>query len=249
MRSTEHLEGMQSNRDYYDRMSVSYESSRQGRYHEWIDDRLIDLCLPWARGKEVLEVGVGTGRILGRLQPSAADVRGVDLSRGMLESAARTRPALRDKLIEAGAETLPFDDASFDLALSFKTLPHVRERGRALEEIARVLRPGGRAFVEFYNRLSLRYLVKYLRGPAYVAPNQKEDQVYLRWDWPWQLPKELPASLRVRGAHGFRILTLSAGWHEPALMGKVLRWAEDEAAASFLRRCGGFYVLELEKTR
>ena len=104
-----------------------------------------------AEGARVLEVGCGTGLIMQRLAPYAASVSGVDLSPGMLKKAQA-----RGLDVGLGTATeLPFSDASFDLVVSFKVLPHVPDLGGALREMTRVTRPGGFLAIELYNRYSL----------------------------------------------------------------------------------------------
>ena len=84
------LEGEANNRAYYDDFSDGYERERAKGYHRMLDDLEMQVVAPLARGKRVLEVGCGTGLILGRLARHAALARGVDLSPGMLQ-AARAR--------------------------------------------------------------------------------------------------------------------------------------------------------------
>jgi ubiquinone/menaquinone biosynthesis C-methylase UbiE len=95
-----------------------------------------------------LDVGCGTGRLLAFLHDAWPGLRlsGVDLSPPYLAEARRLigRTA-RVKLLEAAAETLPFDDASIDLVVS-SFLMHELPPGiriAALKEMARVLKPGG----------------------------------------------------------------------------------------------------------
>jgi ubiquinone/menaquinone biosynthesis C-methylase UbiE len=127
------------NRDYYDEFSATYDHGRDRGYHALIDDLESEVVLRHCVGKDVLEVGCGTGLILDRLRSDARSVTGVDLSAGMLGHA--TRRGLR--VLQGSATGLPFADASFDVACSFKVLPHVAQIRLALTEIARVTRPGG----------------------------------------------------------------------------------------------------------
>jgi ubiquinone/menaquinone biosynthesis C-methylase UbiE len=97
-----------------------------------------------ARGR-VLEIGVGTGLSF-PCYPAVDELVGVDASAAMLQRARKRAAATgRDvKLVEAPAEALPFEDASFDTVVAIAVLCTVEDPGRALREIRRVLRPGGR---------------------------------------------------------------------------------------------------------
>ena len=100
----------------------------------------------------VLDVGTGTGELVARLAArfEAARFVGVDLDEAHLERArARCAPFGERARFQAGdALLLPFpDDAGFDLALSRHLLQAVPDAARALAEMKRVLRPGGRLHV------------------------------------------------------------------------------------------------------
>lgn len=98
-------------------------------------------------GRRVLEVGCGSAPCARWLTVRGAAVVGLDLSAGMLRHArtAASRTGIVVPLIQAGAESLPFADASFDLACSaFGAVPFVADSGAVMREVARVLRPGGR---------------------------------------------------------------------------------------------------------
>jgi SAM-dependent methyltransferase len=102
-----------------------------------------------APGESVLELGCGTGNLWrenAQRVPERASLVLSDLSPGMLEQ-ARTRLAglpLALELVLADAQRLPFDDASFDVVIASHMLYHVPDRTRALGEVRRVLRRGGR---------------------------------------------------------------------------------------------------------
>ena len=66
---------------------------------------------------------------------------------------------LTTRLVRSDAETLPFADASFDAVYSFGVLHHTPDTRGAIEEIRRVLRPGGRAVVSLYHRHSAFYWI------------------------------------------------------------------------------------------
>lgn len=97
------------------------------------------------RDEHVLDVGCGTGATLAVLRDQfGCTVAGVDASPEML---ARARAKLPDvDLRLARAEELPFEDATFDAAVMVSVIHHL-DRSRALPEVCRVLRPGGRLVV------------------------------------------------------------------------------------------------------
>jgi ubiquinone/menaquinone biosynthesis C-methylase UbiE len=102
-----------------------------------------------ARGR-VLEIGVGTGLSFPHY-PADVELVGIDASRPMLRRAEQRAQELGRKvtLLRAPAEALPFEDGTFDTAVSLVVLCSVDDPAQALEELRRVLRPGGRLlFIE-----------------------------------------------------------------------------------------------------
>lgn len=93
----------------------------------------------------LLDVGCGTGYYLSRLADLFERSSGVDVSDGMLSIARANYPALDVR--KAGAERLPFADASFDAVISCRVLTHIADIDNAFAEIGRVLRPFGVAVV------------------------------------------------------------------------------------------------------
>jgi ubiquinone/menaquinone biosynthesis C-methylase UbiE len=114
-----------------------------------------------ARGRKVLEIGCGLGTDGARFAEAGADYTGVDLTEAAVEL-ARKRFELFDlpgRFQTADAENLDFPDESFDLVYSHGVLHHTPETKKAIGEIHRVLRPGGRAIVMLYHRDSYNYRV------------------------------------------------------------------------------------------
>jgi len=102
--------------------------------------------VPLATGK-VLELGIGGGLNLGFYRPSAVEsVSGVDPSPELRRRAqSAERPAgLNVEVRDGTAESLPFDNASFDCVVCTYTLCSVRDPVQSLKEARRVLKPGGR---------------------------------------------------------------------------------------------------------
>lgn len=232
------------NKSYYDEFASWYEKERHHGYHAMIDDLEVDLVTPFCRGRDVLEVGCGTGLILARVAGIAESAVGVDISPGMLEG-ARERGL---DVFEGSATELPFEAERFDTVYSFKVLAHVEDIDAALSEVHRVLRPGGSALLEFYNRRSIRYLAKRVGGAGKISAKTDESAVFTRWDHPDDLIDRLPPGLHFDRFAGVRVFTPGAFAHKVPVVNRVLRKAEFLARdAPILNRWGGFLVAVLRK--
>jgi ubiquinone/menaquinone biosynthesis C-methylase UbiE len=97
------------------------------------------------RGRRVLDLGCGTGRLAAALAERGAKVWGVDPSAEMLAQ-ARASVGPRVGLKQGRAEALPFRDGWFERAV-LRLVVHLVDRPRALPELARVLAPGGRVLI------------------------------------------------------------------------------------------------------
>ena len=138
-------------------------------YHDWeaetydekwsisFDERCIDYARDrfaavagtdgWPYGK-ALEIGCGTGFFLLNLKQAGVldEAHVTDLSPGMVSAAIRNGAALGfdvDGRV-ADAESIPYDDATFDLVVGHAVLHHIPDVELALREVLRVLKPGGR---------------------------------------------------------------------------------------------------------
>ncbi len=230
-------------RAYYDAFSKRYDDGRDAGYHALIDDLEVDIATPFARNGKILELGCGTGLILRRLEEVEKEAKGIDLSEGMIDKA---RAQGLD--VTVGSVTdLPYEDGYFDLVYSFKVLSHVPDIGRALAEAARVTRPGGHLALEFYNPLSLRYLVKRIGRPGATGDAQTEADMFTRWDAPWVIPRLLPPKVELVGYRGVRVFTPAAMAFRVPLVKDALVHLERGAVASPLRFFGGFLVAILRK--
>ncbi len=96
-------------------------------------------------GMELLDLGGGTGINAGVLSKAGAKVTIVDSSRSMLKRAAAKKMPV--KLIHAAAQALPLPDSSFDIVLISDAWHHFRDQAGVINEVRRILRPGGRLYI------------------------------------------------------------------------------------------------------
>jgi ubiquinone/menaquinone biosynthesis C-methylase UbiE len=233
------------NRAYYDDFAGWYERERHLPYHRMLDDLEVELVERYAAGKQVLEVGCGTGLILDRVAQFAAGSHGIDLSAGMLARAA----ARGLSVSQASATALPLPDASVDVAYSFKVLAHIPDIAGALSEMARVVRPGGYVIAEFYNARSLRRLVKALKPATAVSETTNDEHVFTRYDDAAAIRGYLPRGLDWVATRGIRVITPVAAMLRVPGLGAAVRWAEHRLAdLPIARDHGGFLVAICQKT-
>ena len=114
------------------------------------------------RGERVLEIGCGTGCDLLQFARHGAHATGVDITPKHLEL-ARTRVGNLAIVLRADGRNLPFPDASFDYVYSHGVVHHSDEPRRIVQEIFRVLRPGGCFNVHVYALFSYFVLWNILR--------------------------------------------------------------------------------------
>jgi ubiquinone/menaquinone biosynthesis C-methylase UbiE len=158
----------------FDEQAAAYDrwyATPLGHLVDRVEKEALFALLPELRGRRVLEVGCGTGNISLELARRGAHVTGVDLSFPMLALARRKArgEGLALGFIRAAAGSLPLGDAGFDGVMSILALDFIPDRAGALQEMVRVLRPGGFLAVALLNRYSLWTAKRTLR--AWLKPS------------------------------------------------------------------------------
>jgi SAM-dependent methyltransferase len=120
-------------------------------------DPLIDF--PELANKKVLEIGVGNGSHAQLLAQHAASYTGIDLTDYAVKSTTKRLECfgLKASILRMDAEQLEFDDDTFDLIWSWGVIHHSANTGRILQEMRRVLKPGGAAITMVYHRNVFNY--------------------------------------------------------------------------------------------
>jgi SAM-dependent methyltransferase len=154
-------------REMFDRDAGLYYALKYGRgadapqqYAFALRQRLVVemLFADVGRPRHVLDVGCGPGVMIEPVLAHGGRLTGVDLSPAMVARAEARAQALgaseRCRFSIASAERLPFSDGAFDAVTAMGVVEYVADDGRALREMARVVRPGGAVIVTVPNLLS-----------------------------------------------------------------------------------------------
>ncbi|WP_121064896.1 methyltransferase domain-containing protein [Chachezhania antarctica] len=135
--------------DFDDAAAERLEATYLG--HDVIQQRTDTLALlDIAPGEHVVDIGSGPGFLaqgMAHLTGDGGRVVGVDLSPALIRRATARAEASWLSYVEGDATALPFDDASFDIAVSTQVAEYVPDIAALCTEMARVLKPGGRGLV------------------------------------------------------------------------------------------------------
>jgi len=152
-----------------------------------------DIAVAAPREARVLEVGSGPGHLSIRLaRDHDLDVTALDLDPAMVERARANAGQLpvhvrRPTFVVGDVSALPFGDASFDLVVSTFSMHHWSDRTAGLSEIARVLRPDGKALVW---DLKAGFAPFHVHAPDPLGPVHGSELSVVRvspWRWPWRI--------------------------------------------------------------
>ena len=152
------------------------------RYDDWFttpigkivketEGELVAGLLATALGETILDAGCGTAVFTMDYLSAGARVTGLDISAPMLKFAIRKAGGYPFSAVRGDIRQLPFKDNSFDKAVSVTTLEFVAEGKESVDELFRVVRPGGRGVVATLNSLSpwaARRKAKTLKGQRHI---------------------------------------------------------------------------------
>jgi SAM-dependent methyltransferase len=108
-----------------------------------------EYCAQWAAriGGRVLDYGCGAGQIVGLLRARGDEAFGCDVFYD--GGGAAINESVRPFIVRMNGKRIPFPDGSFDAVISNEVVEHIEDLDTAVAEIARVLRPAGRALHMF----------------------------------------------------------------------------------------------------
>jgi len=201
----------------FDRWDDDYYQPVALRYYDRAISRMVKALNP-RPDRPVLDAGCGPGVHSIRTALLGYRVQAIDLSHAVIDE-ARQRAILagvEEKIAfrQADLTHLPFDNASFGSIFSWGVLTHVPQMGAALDELARVLEPGGRLAIQTTNHLAWDYtierVVRNLTGkPINLERGEFGEGCHYEWEgdrlWVWRADfKRIADRL---ASHGLREVT------------------------------------------
>jgi 2-polyprenyl-6-hydroxyphenyl methylase/3-demethylubiquinone-9 3-methyltransferase len=197
--------------DWWDERSHAFRSLHgvnRFRVHliaEWLGDRV--------KGARVVDLGCGGGLLAQSMLAGGASVVGIDLSHGSVR-AARQHLDGRSLFAQGDVCKAPLSSGCADIVLLADVLEHLHEPDAALHEAARLLRPGGLAYVNTINRSWRARLlaVTVAEGLGLVPRGTHDPALFIR-------PDELE---RAAGRAGMHLVRLQG--EVPDLIRTVRRW-------------------------
>jgi tRNA (uracil-5-)-methyltransferase TRM9 len=173
------------NRNIFDEIAPSWYNFR---HYSIFPSELEALARRWRKGK-LLNVGCAHGADFLPFR-KGFELYGVDFSSEMLKFARKysQKFGFAVKLALADAGKLPYPDESFDWAISVATYHHIRseEHEAALNELKRVLKPGGEAFITVWNRWQVRF---WFKGKEVKVPWRKRGKTLYRYYYLFSYPE------------------------------------------------------------
>lgn len=130
------------------------------------------LCLELVAGKSVLDIASGEGYGAALLASVAESVKGVDIDAGSVEHARHLYYKPNLSFVAGSCDRIPLPDHSFDVVTSFETIEHHDKHEEMLDEIKRVLKPGGMLIISSPNKLT------YSDEPGYTNPYHVKELYY-----------------------------------------------------------------------
>ncbi|WP_341528380.1 class I SAM-dependent methyltransferase [Nostoc sp. UHCC 0302] len=214
----------------FDRVSDIYDATRglPPGISEQVTDAILNIVSPKDETK-FFEIGIGTGRIAIPIAKRGYSYTGVDISEKMLAELHRKLEGVSYRLtaIKGDATSLPFEDNSFDVALTVHVLHLVSAWKQALAEIRRVLKP------------SSSYLYTIESNQANKDSNQGRLDFQRRWEeiiagYGYPLPRygateeEVLTELRAQGATLETVI--AAKWKSELTVNKLLQYYQNRVS-------------------
>jgi SAM-dependent methyltransferase len=170
---------VQSNIEVHTRMADAYvreEPHYRAENQAKVKANLLRVAERTGTGR-MLDIGCGAGFVIDLMRHTFSEIHGIDATRAMLD---RVDTASGNVALHEGvAESLPFDDESFDLVTAYSVFHHLADHRPVLAEANRVLRPGGVLYVDLEPNREFWRAIKDTERDQEGAP-QRLDEIVVR---------------------------------------------------------------------
>ena len=170
-------------KESYDKIAAAYHKKRQdkvtGAWNYYLEyPAMMQAVENLVSGKDILDIGCGTGILSEELRKLGGTVTGVDISEEMLKIAGKEYPNI--KFSVANTNSLPFPDASFDIAVSSLVMHYIQNLQPAFVEISRILRPNGQFLFSMHHPAQLTFTktTKKVSNEPVFKPYFNNDKYY-----------------------------------------------------------------------
>lgn len=148
-----------ASKEYFDTIANQWDDMRQSFFSEAVREKAYAVA-GVQPGKIAADLGAGTGFITEGLLPQGVKVIAVDQSAVMLAQMQQKFGAQANVEYRQGsAESLPIDDNALDYAFANMTLHHVDDPAKAIVEMSRILKPGGKLVITDLDEHQFDFLV------------------------------------------------------------------------------------------
>ena len=219
--------------------------------------KLVDFS--FMKGKKVLEIGCGMGSHSGLISQYASELTSIDLTQTAVETTNKRFALFNIKnatAYQVDAEELPFEGGSFDFVWSWGVIHHSANTDVIVDQIHRVLKDDGKAFLMVYNKNSTRYYLhglyqgifklKFLKHRSLYAVNMTFTDGYSARHYTQRSGKVLfkKFSKVETSVTDCGVPTVVIGWGRltrlfPSILDPINRWINN--------RFGWFLILNIEK--
>jgi len=146
-------ENLKKQQELYDRgWRKELEAGKEERGNLLTNLEFLDQTNLLKPSDKILEIGCGIGTVVHELSKKGHDIIGIDISSEAIEYGRKKYGSM--SLEVQAAETLPYEDKSFEVVLSFDLFEHIAQIDKHISEVKRVLRPGGYYLFQTPNRYS-----------------------------------------------------------------------------------------------
>jgi len=162
----------------YDEVYSVTDLSQQESFYLWMVERL-----ELRPEDKYLDISCGRAQLLALAQERGIESHGIDLSHTALQSGRELTQSQR--LVTGNSQALPYVSESFTVVSNIGSLEHYVDMNTAVHEMARVLKPGGRAIVLVPNTFSLLNNIwfAFRQGRTSIDPHQPIQRYGARYEW------------------------------------------------------------------